>query len=401
MISSLAGVLLAPSVYLDQVQVPEFYAQGAGPVQFQSKALDPALQSHIDKKDVAGIEALVFQGGKITYHKTFGWKDVEKQESMSKDGIFRMMSMTKPVMSVAALVLMDEGKFKLDDPISNYLPEWKSPQVWEDGKLVPAKQPITPRMLMSHSSGLYYGKSPDGQNKLPTLTFQLERQPDATLKRFSEEVAKLPLQFQPGEGYQYGVSIDILGRYVEAVAKKPADEFLKERIFAPLKMVDTDFYIPTSKAGRLVTLYSQPSPGTLTVARGGKDPRTKPAMPMGGHGLMSTTADYSRFCEMILNGGELDGKRILKSTTVDQMFENHLKTGTMKYGLGGAVDGNGGYSWGGANGTQFWIDRKSKLFALFMVQTQGYRTPAYATFRQTVNQGMGGDQWQFAQRSQL
>lgn len=355
----------------------------------QTTELDKALQAHIDKKDVAGIEALVFQNEKVSYHKTFGWKDIEKKEPMPKDGIFRMMSMTKPVIAAAALILLDEGKFKLDDPISNYLPEWKSAQVWEDGKLVPAKQPITPRMLMSHSSGLYYGRGPDGQNKLPALTFQMERQSDASLRKFSEEVAKLPLQFHPGEGYQYGVSIDILGRYVEAVAKKPVDEFLKERVFVPLKMLDTDFYVPQSKAGRLVTLYSQPSPGTLTVARGGRDPLTKPKMAMGGHGLMSTAADYARFCQMILDGGQLNGKRILKQATVDLMFENHLKAGTMRYGLGGAVDGSGGYSWGGANGTQFWIDRKNKLFALFMVQTQGYRTPAYATFRQGVNRALG------------
>jgi CubicO group peptidase (beta-lactamase class C family) len=156
-------------------------------------------------------------------------------------------------------------------------------------------------------------------------------------------------------------------------------------------MVDTDFYIPQSKAGRLVTLYSQPSPGTLTVARGGRDPLTKPKMAMGGHGLMGTTADYARFCQMILSGGELEGKRILKRATVDLMFENHLKIGPMRYGLGGAVDGSGGYSWGGANGTQFWIDRKNKLFALFMVQTQGYRTPAYGTFRLGVNRSLGGN----------
>jgi CubicO group peptidase (beta-lactamase class C family) len=355
-------------------------------------SLDPALQKHIDQKDVAGIEAMVFQNGKVTYHKTFGWKDVEKKEPMTKDGIFRMMSMTKPVIAVAALILMDDGKFKLDDPISDYLPEWKSPQVWEDGKLVPAKRPITPRMLMSHSSGLYYGKGPDGQTKLPTLSFQLERKEGATLKDFSEMVAQLPLQFHPGEGYQYGVSIDILGRYIEAVAKKPVDVFLKERLFGPLKMVDTDFYVPESKSGRLVQLYSQPTPGTLTVARQARSPLEKPQMAMGGHGLMSTTADYARFCQMILNGGELDGRRILKKETVDLMFENHLKTGPMRYGLGGAVDGGGGYSWGGANGTQFWIDRKNKLFALFMVQTQGYRTPAYGTFRQGVNRVLGGSQ---------
>jgi CubicO group peptidase (beta-lactamase class C family) len=311
---------------------------------------------------------------------------------MTKDGVFRMMSMTKPVVSVAALMLMDDGKFKLDDPISNYLPEWKSPQVWEDGKLIPAKRPITPRMLMSHSSGLYYGKGPDGQNKLPTLTFQLERKEGATLKDFSEGVAALPLQFHPGDGYQYGVSIDILGRYIEAVAKKPVDVFLKERLFGPLKMTDTDFYVPETKANRLVGLYSQPSPGTLTVARQARSPLEKPQMAMGGHGLMSTTADYARFCRMILNGGELDGKRMLKKETVDLMFDNHLKTGPMRYGLGGAVDGNGGYSWGGANGTQFWIDRKNKLYALFMVQTQRYRTRAYGTFRQGVNRAVGGSQ---------
>jgi CubicO group peptidase (beta-lactamase class C family) len=352
--------------------------------QAQTDDLDRALQAHIDQKDVAGIEAFVHKGGEVVYHKTFGWKDLERQEPMTKDGIFRLMSMTKPIVTVAALILLDEGKFRLDDPISGHLPEWRSPQVWEDGQAVPSKRPITPRMLMSHSSGLYYGRGPDGQDRLAAIGYQLERQPDASLKRFSEEVAKLPLQFQPGEGYQYGVSIDILGRYVEAVAKRPIEEFLRERLFGPLKMKDTDFYVPQSKADRLVARYRRPSLGTLVASPERRDAHTMPVMPMGGHGLMGTTSDYARFCLMLLNGGELEGRRILKPETVDLMFEDHLKSGSMRYGLGGAVDGEGGYSWGGANGTQFWIDRKRRLFALFMVQTQGYKSAAYATFRQGV-----------------
>jgi len=322
---------------------------------------------------------------------------------MPKDAIVRLMSMTKPVIAVAALALFDEGRFGLDEPISKHLPEWKAPTVLEDGKPVPAKSAITPRMLMSHSSGLYYGDIEKGSRTraggsggaaesggAAAMAFAATRGAQTTLKEFSESLAKQPLKFHPGEGYQYGHSIDILGRYIEAVAGKPLDAVLRERVCGPLKMTDTDFWVPPEKAGRIAGLYRQPRPGVLEPGRDAETLTRKPALFLGGHGLCSTTADYERFCRMILGRGALDGVRVLKPETVDLMFQNHLKPGLgQKYGLGAAVDGEGGYSWGGANGTQFWIDRAHGLFAVFMVQTQLYRAPTYGVFRTLANESAG------------
>jgi CubicO group peptidase (beta-lactamase class C family) len=245
-------------------------------------------------------------------------------------------------------------------------------------------------MLMSHSSGLYYGSLNASGGGAAAVSFKAARGAGATLRGFSEAVAKEPLKFQPGMDYAYGLGLDILGCYIEAVAGKPLDEFMKERLFVPLKMVDTDFWVPPDKAGRICQIYRQPKPGVLGPGRDTVDLTVKPTLFLGGHGLCGTAADYERFCRMILNRGELDGVRVLKPETVDLMFQNQLKPELgQKYGLGGAVDGEGGYSWGGANGTQFWIDRQNNLSALFMVQTQHYRAPTYGVFRMLVNEAAG------------
>jgi CubicO group peptidase (beta-lactamase class C family) len=343
--------------------------------------LDALMAVHSDAKNVSGVVALIYRNGTRGYFESFGMQDVDTKKAMPKDAIFRLQSMTKPIVTVAALTLFDEGKFGMDDPISKLLPEWKEPQVLENDKLVSANHAITPRMLMSHSSGLYYqlpGK--------PAFSGMPKRDASTTLESYSKALAKQPLKFHPGEGYSYGTSIDVIGRYVEAVSGQPLDEFLKKRVLDPLKMADTDFWVPKDKAGRIATLYTQPEPGKLVAGRAAEQITTKPKLFLGGQGLCSTTADYERFCLMLLNRGELDGAKILKPETVDLMFQNHLKGSGQKYGLGGAVDGDGGYAWGGANGTQFWIDRKNKLFAIFMVQTQRYKAPTYNEFRKLVNE---------------
>jgi CubicO group peptidase (beta-lactamase class C family) len=347
--------------------------------------LDVEMQRHVAAPDVAGIVGLISRNDKVGYFETFGYQDREAQKPMPKDAIFRLQSMTKPVIAVAALILFEEGKFTLDEPISKHVQEWKEPKVLENGRLVPAKNAITPRMLMSHSSGLYYGDIEKGA----FAGGAIRRDADTTLESYSRELAKKPLKFHPGEGYQYGTSIDVLGRYIEAVSGKPLDEFLEARVLKPLAMTDTGFWAPKEKADRIAQLYTQPAPGQLARGRPADQVTTKPSLFLGGQGLCSTAADYARFCRMLLNRGELDGARVLKPETVDLMFQNHLKDIGRKYGLGGAVDGQGGYSWGGANGTQFWIDRKNGLFAVFMVQTQRYRSPAYADFHQLANEAAG------------
>jgi len=351
--------------------------------------LDVEMRRHVAAKNVAGIAALIHKDGVRGYFETFGMADIEAGKPMPQDGIFRLMSMTKPVIALAALTLYDEGKFKLDEPISKHCPEWANPTVMEDGQVVPAKFAITPRMLMSHSSGLYYGGGPASGGGVAAMAFNAMNKNSTTLKAFSEAVAKEPLKFQPGTDYSYGLGIDILGRYLEAITGKPLDEVLKERLFVPLKMVDTDFWVPPAKIGRLCQLYRQPKPGVLEPGRDAKTLTERPTLFLGGHGLCSTIGDYERFCRMILNRGELDGVRVLKPETVDLIFENHLKHPTMKYGLGGIVNGAGSYGWGGADGTQFAIDRKHNFFVLFMVQTQGYKAPTYPAFLALANEAAG------------
>jgi CubicO group peptidase (beta-lactamase class C family) len=346
------------------------------------------------KKNVAGLIALIHGNGQRGYCETFGMADIEAGKPMPEDAIFRLMSMTKPVIAVAALTLVDEGRFTLDEPIAKHCPEWSAPQVLEGGSLVPAKSAITPRMLMSHSSGLYYGNlagaPTDRGQGAAAMAFRATRTPGTTLREFSEALARQPLKFHPGEGYQYGHSIDILGRYLEAVTGKPLDELLKERLFVPLKMADTDFWVPPEKSDRLCQIYRQPRPGVLEPGRSADRPTAKPTLFLGGHGLLSTLGDYERFCHMILNRGELEGVRVLKAETVDMIFENHLRfPGPQKYGLGGGVNGAGTYGWGGADGTQFVIDRAHSYFAIFMVQTQGYKAPTYPAFLTLAREAAG------------
>lgn len=347
--------------------------------------LDVEMQRHVAAKNVAGISAIIHQNGVRGYFETFGMADIEQGRVMEMDAIFRLMSMTKPVVALAALTLYDEGKLGLDDPIAKYCPEWASPTVQESGAVVPAKHAITPRMLMSHSSGLGYG----GGQQVAAMAYQAMTQPGTTLKEFSEAVSKEPLLFQPGAGYNYGLGLDILGRYLEALTGQPLDVILKERLFGPLRMTDTDFYVPAEKLGRLCQIYGQPEPGVLVPGSDVGRVSTKPTLFLGGHGLFGTIGDYERLCLMILNRGELDGVRVLKPETVDLIFENHLKHPTMKYGLGGIVNGAGSYGWGGADGTQFVIDRKNRSFTLFMVQTQHYKAPTYPAFLALANEAAG------------
>ena len=352
--------------------------------------IDIEMQRHVAAKNIAGLIGLINRNGVRGYFECFGMQDIEAGKPMAEDSIFRLMSMTKPLIALTALTLYDEGKFGLDDPISKYLPEWAEPKVLENGQLVPAERPITPRMLMSHSSGLYYGQLEGATGGgVAAMAYQAGRAGGATLKDFSEAAAKEPLKFQPGAGYNYGISIDILGRYIEAVAGKPLDEVMREKLTGPLKMVDTDFWVPPDKVGRLCQIYRQPSPGVLEPGRQAADPTVKPTLFMGGHGMLSTAGDYERFCLMILNRGELDGVRVLKPGTVDLIFENHVQAPGQMYGLGGVVDGKGGYGWGGADGTQFSVDRSNNLIAIFMTQTDWYRAPTYNAFRQLVFEAAG------------
>ena len=346
--------------------------------------LDLALQQAVANKEVSGVIGLIHHNGDRGYFEAFGWQDIEAQKPLAKDAIFRLQSMSKPVVSACAMALYDAGLYTLDEPISKHCPEWAEPNVLENGQLVPAKFAITPRMLMSHSSGLYYGDISGG---LPTAPDPASR---TSLKALSESLAKQPLKFHPGTAYQYGHSIDVLGRYIEAVAGKPLDEVMQERILGPLKITSTDFWVHPENAARICQIYTQPKPGVLQRGREAGKLTEKPTLFMGGQGLCGSTEDYERFCRMMMNRGELDGVRVLKAETVDLMFQNHLKPEIgQKYGLGGVVDGEGHYAWGGANGTQFWLDRTNQFIGVFMVQTQRYRAPTFPAFKRLADESAG------------
>ena len=339
--------------------------------------LDTAMQKQVDNKQVSGVIGLIARHGKIGYFETFGQRVREEDAPMTKDTLFRIYSMTKPIVAVTAMSLWEEGKFKLDDPISVHLPEWEKATVKEDGKVVPAENSVTPRHLMSHSSGLSYNRE----------ELQLGR--NSTLSEFSESLAKRPLHFHPGADYRYGYSIDILGRYIEAIEDKPLDMVIRKRVFDRLGMNDTEFWVRDSAdRDRVATVYRKSSEDELEPAMSRSEVMSKPSRMMGGQGLMSTCEDYAHFCQMLLNKGELDGKRVLRKETVDVMFDNHLKRIGKVYGLGGMVDGKGGYSWGGAAGTKFWIDTHNDCCGVFMIQTWGYKTPTYRVFRAHVDRAI-------------
>jgi CubicO group peptidase (beta-lactamase class C family) len=336
-----------------------------------------------------------------------GMQDVEAKTPFSEKTIVRIASMSKPITSVAVMILVDEGKIDITDPLSKYVPEFKDMKVLvpdKDGKnyeLVPAKREITIHDLLTHSSGITYG--------LLNKPFVSQKYADAgvidglietkeTIGDNVKRLAKMPLVCQPGTAWEYGLSIDVLGYVVEVASRKTLDEFVHERIFKPLNMDDTYFVLPKEKRSRLAALYS---PGAdKTLSRIGDKPVTLGTVKFsatyptndeskyysGGAGLVSTSDDYFRFCQMMLNRGELNGKRILKAETVDRMTKNQLGDlrimfpgfDLMGYGFGilsekgkeanKEATGVGSYSWGGAFGTLFWVDPKNDLIGMFMTQ---------------------------------
>jgi CubicO group peptidase (beta-lactamase class C family) len=336
--------------------------------------LNAAMQKQVDDHHVSGVIAILARNGKLGYYKTFGQRVIERKAPMTKDTLFRIYSMTKPIVAVTAMSLWEEGKFKLDDPISNHLPEWKNATVREKGEVVPAKTPVTVRNLMTHSIGVSYDRK------------DLDLGPNTSLKKFSESVAKRPLRFHPGTSYMYGYAIDILGRYIEAIEKKSLDVVMRERVLDKLGMNDTEFWVRNPKhQDRVAHVYGK----KMNTIMSPKGMMNKPTRMMGGQGLMSTAADYALFCQMFANKGILDGKRVLKAATIELMCQNHLKKIGKVYGLGGTVNGKGFYAWGGAAGTKFWIDTSSNSYMVFMIQRWGYNPPTVKVFNAHVKRAFG------------
>lgn len=347
---------------------------------------------------IAGGIGLIARRGRVGYLETWGASDKETRSAMREDAIFRIYSMTKAVTCVAAMMLYEDARFGLMDPLAAYLPEFANAlvAVEKDGKLigtVHANRPISVLDLMRHTAGFNYLGPHDENGHLIYQKLGLQMaHAHMTLQEMTQTLSKVPLVTHPGTLWDYGFGTDILGRLVEVLAGMPLDEFFSQRIFGPLGMHDSGFFVPEENWNRLTTLYEPSSDGTVRrTGFAGQDAyKTKPKLLMGGAGLASTIRDYSRFAQMLLNGGELNAERLLGRKTVELMSADHLgdipASGPLLaqghgFGLTFAVSKGPGqtatlpsagqFRWGGYAGTSFWIDPREEMIGVFMIQTIG------------------------------
>jgi CubicO group peptidase (beta-lactamase class C family) len=390
---------------------PAAFAEGPAPVKpaeagFSSAGLariDAYIRNEIATDKIPGAVMMIQRNGKTAYFNSFGVRDPGAKQPMTPNTIFRIYSMSKPITTVAAMMLVEEGKLQLDDPLSKYIPAFADVKVGvekkgEDGvmglELVPAKRPITIQDLMRHTSGITYGFFGEGMVKKAYVDAHLFSD-DVNNADFAERVAKLPLAYQPGTTWDYSHSVDILGRVIEVISGKSLYQFEKERLLDPLGMKDTAFYVtdPAKKS-----LVAEPFPNDRKIGNDAvmNDPRVVQKWESGGGGMVSTIGDYARFAQMVLNGGTLDGRRYLSPKTIAYMGSNHIGPGSgvtpgpyylpgpgFGFGLGFAVRTEAGVSpaegsvgemnWSGAGGTTFWVDPKENMFVVFMAQTISQR----------------------------
>jgi CubicO group peptidase (beta-lactamase class C family) len=365
------------------------------------------IEDHLERrylahKKIAGALTLVARRGRIAHLAPVGMMDVERGVPMREDTIFRIYSMSKPITSVALMTLYERGAFQLEDPVHRFIPAWRDLQVYEAGNYPafatrPPARPMTVRDLLTHMSGLTYGFME--RTNVDRAYRRLDvGERGRTLDEMIATLAKLPLEFSPGTRWNYSVATDVLGHLIERISGRRLDVFLRDEIFAPLGMVDTGFHVPADRVDRLASNYLRAPDKTLRV----EDDRIAsayaepPAYLSGGGGLVSTARDYARFCQMLLNGGELAGARILGRKTIELMTMNHLPGGQdiaqlnlggqfsqvtydgVGFGLGFSVTLDlaraqtvgsvGEYAWGGAASTAFWIDPAEQLIVIFMTQ---------------------------------
>jgi CubicO group peptidase (beta-lactamase class C family) len=365
--------------------------------------LHALMQKEVDDKQLAGAITVMARHGKIVDYQTYGKKDLASGAPMTKDTIFRIYSMTKPITGVAMMILFEQGKWVPTDPIAKYIPEFAHLKVFKgmdsDGKpiLEEPNHPPTMAELMSHNAGFTYGIF--GGTPVDKMYRDANVLASANLQEMIDKLSKLPLLYQPGTKWVYSVSVDIQGYLVEKLSGKTLGEFMHDNIFKPLGMNDTSFHIDEAKRSRFATLYAWSNKGELAPTNGGNvalDYSKEPTMPSGGGGLTSTTQDYLRFCQMVLNGGELNGVRIISPSSVALMRTNRLSPTVMNnegqgiafahispgYGFGfdfavftdpgfiGSTVGKGTYTWAGAAGTWFWIDPTNDLVFVGMIQRQ-------------------------------
>jgi CubicO group peptidase (beta-lactamase class C family) len=406
----LRGVAVAVTLL---ATIPGAFAEGPAPTLAKAKEagftsaglarIDAYLKNEIAGNKIPGAIMMIQRNGKTVYFSSFGVRDPGTKAPMTSDSIFRIYSMSKPITTVAAMMLVEEGKLQLDEPLSKYIPAFANVKVGvekkgEDGtmglEMVAAKKPITIQDLMRHTSGLTYGFFGEGLVKKAYVDANMFSG-DVDNAEFAERIAKLPLVYQPGTTWDYSHSTDILGRVIEVVSGKSLYQFEKERLLDPLGMKDTGFYVTDASKKSLV---AEPFPNDRKIGNGAEmnDPRVTQKWESGGGGMVSTIGDYARFTQMLLNGGTLDGKRYLSPKTVAYMGSNHIGPGSgvtpgpyylpgpgFGFGLGFAVRTEAGVNpaegsvgemnWSGAGGTTFWVDPKENMFVVFMAQTVSQR----------------------------
>ena len=352
------------------------------------KAFEQAMRALVDDGQLAGITTLVSRHGKVVAFDSYGYQNLETKTALAKDTIFRIASMTKPIVGVAMMMLFEEGKWKLDDPVARHIPQFKDLKVATASGDVAQVHPMTMRELMSHTAGFDVLAA-------PAYTKVNIADRDKPLQAMIDKLAVIPLAAQPGTDWRYGHSVNIQGYIVEKLSGMPLDEFLAKRIFSPLKMNDTGFWVEPSKLGRVSRINTYGSDKRITSAPDGFDISKKPVFLSGSGGLLSTAEDYWRFSQMLLNGGQLDGARLLKRQTVALMRTNVLAPGVkvdtfvplegIGFGLGfaivmdpaafGSSHGRNTFYWGGAFGTWFWIDPTNDVIVVGMIQNINAAAP--------------------------
>jgi CubicO group peptidase (beta-lactamase class C family) len=383
--------VLVAAFSLTAASLPSTKPEDLGLSTERLRQIHAMVQRHIDAGDITGAVMLVARKGQIAYLEAQGVMDLESKKPMTRDSMFRMASMTKPVIGTSIMMMLEEGKLQLGDPVSKYIPEFKDMKVAvliEAGHgpgnppkfyTMPAERPITIKDLLTHTSGLSSG--PMGQSEVA----KIRRQPTETLADYIPRLATTPLEFQPGTHWMYSPSdgFDVLARIVEVTSGMPLNRFLKQRIFDPLDMPDTSHYPSDAQMSRLVTAYQKTATGL--VKNENSLSMSSKVYFAGGGGLVSTIDDYSHFAQMLANGGELNGRRLLSPLTVKLMSSVHipytLPGRTLGEGFGlsvrvmqDAIVGNhrvsdGSFGWSGAYGTHFWVDPKEDIVAVMMIQT--------------------------------
>jgi CubicO group peptidase (beta-lactamase class C family) len=406
----ISGLLLTslPCQSLEKVKVPKQPKYKVSQV-FSNKSLrqvDELMERAVKNEAIPSAVCYVQYKGKVVYYKAFGDANKEKGRSLKRDAIFRNASQTKLITTVALMTLYEEGLFRLEDPVKKYLPEFSNPVVrvsgsYEGGDLVtrPAKGDITIRQLLSHSSGISY--DPYDQD-VRVVCYNYDEDTTVTTEEVVKRIAKLPLRHDPGKGYTYGFSLDVAGRLAEVISGKRLDELIKERVLKPLEMNDSYFYLPKSKAGRLVPLYQKPSKEDSVVLAVDSVQRFYPLSKSrsffgGGAGMCGTIEDYSHLCVMIRDWGIYKKKRILSRKTIEQMCSDQLfgVAGNYLFGLGLEITNEemaartmktpGSLRWGGMYGTEYLIDPKEDLIILFYTnKVSWYRDDVYGDFVRLV-----------------